>query len=332
MARQRVAQYIHGGMPMLRGSLAAFAIAAIVVVCCLLIGANDRQKTPATSGDAMERVGVDFSTGKAIFWDTGIVFTKVGKKELRLDLARPSRTQPEATLPAIICLHGGGWIGGERQQMKGTIEALARRGYVAVSPDYRLAPQDRFPAQIEDCKAVVRWLRANAKNYGINPQKIGVFGFSAGAHLACLLGVTGKDDSLEGTSGNAEQSSAVQAVVSFFGPTDFTRPGWSKEVRERHLVPFLGGTAEEKADVYRRASPITYAGKNAPPFLFVHGTADDIVPIQQSEEMVKKLREAGVSARLITMQGEGHGWGWSHEHRLTSLADMMTFFDENLKK
>ncbi len=341
---------------MLRGSLAAFAIAAIVVVCCLLIGANDRQKTPATSGDAMERVGVDFSKGKAIFWDTGIVFAKVGKKELRLDLARLSRTQPGETLPAIICLHGGGWIGGERQQMKGTIEALARRGYVAVSPDYRLAPQDRFPAQIEDCKAVVRWLRANAKHYGIDPQKIGVFGFSAGAHLACLLGVTTKEDGLEGqhgiilreysfnfgtgakggdlggTGANVEQSSAVQAVVSFFGPTDFTRPSWSKEVRERHLVPFLGGTAEEKADVYRRASPITYAGRNAPPFLFVHGTADDIVPIQQSEEMVKKLREAGVSARLITVQGEGHGWGWSHQHRLTSLAHMMDFFDENLKK
>ena len=203
---------------------------------------------------------------------------------------------------------------------------------MAISPDYRLAPRDRFPAQIEDCKAAVRWLRANAEKYHVNPQRIGAFGFSAGRHLACLLGVTRKDDGLEGDGGNAEQSSAVQAVVSFFGPTDFTQPVWSKEVREQHLLPFLGGTADEKADVYRCASPLTYAGKNAPPFLFVHGTVDAIVPLQQSELMVKKLRQADVSARLITADGEGHGWGWSRENRLRSIAHMMVFFDENLKK
>jgi dipeptidyl aminopeptidase/acylaminoacyl peptidase len=163
-------------------------------------------------------------------------------------------------------------------------------------------------------------------------EKIGVFGFSAGGHLACMLGVTCKEDGLEGEGGNAEQSSAVQAVVSFFGPTDFTQPVWSKEVRERHLTPFLGGTAEEKSDVYRRASPMTYASQNAPPFLFVHGTADDMVPMQQSEEMVKKLRQLAVPARLIAVDGEGHGWGWSQKNRLKSLAYMMDFFDENLKK
>lgn len=313
---------------MIRGSLAACGIAAIVVACCLLIGANDRQKPAATPDEGLERVGADFKEHATLF--TGVAFGMGGTTELRLDLAMPKDGQ--GPFPAIICLHGGGWVGGERQQMKGTIETLARRGYVAVSPDYRLAPRDRFPAQIEDCKAAVRWLRAHAEMYHVNPQRIGAFGFSAGAHLSCLLGVTGKGDGLEGSGGNADQSSAVQAVVSFFGPTDFNLPGWSKEVSERHLVPFLGGTADEKADIYRRASPITYAGKNAPPFLFVHGTADDIVPVQQSEEMVKRLREAGVSARLITVQGEGHGWGWSHEHRLTSLAHMVGFFDENLKK
>jgi acetyl esterase/lipase len=310
-------------MPMLRGSLAVCGIVGTVVFCCLLIGANGQE-------DKLEKTGVDFSKSKAIRFDYNIVFAKGGTQELRLDLVMP--VEGEGPFPAIICLHSGGWVGGERQQMKGTLSALARRGYVAVSPDYRLAPRDRFPAQVEDCKAAVRWLRANAEKYRINAEKIGVFGFSAGGHLACMLGVTGKDDGLEGQGGNAEQSSAVQAVVSFFGPTDFTQSGWSKEVCERHLAPFLGGTAEEKADVYRRASPMTYASKNAPPFLFVHGTADDIVPIQQSEEMVKKLREVGVSARLIAVPGEGHGWGWNQKDRLTSLAHMIDFFDENLKK
>jgi acetyl esterase/lipase len=310
-------------MPMFRGSLAVCGIVGTVVLCCLLIGAKGQD-------DGQEKIGVDSSKKVAIRLDYNITFAKGGNQELKLDLAMPM--EGEGPFPAIICLHSGGWVGGERQQMKGTLSALARHGYVAISPDYRLAPHDHFPAQVEDCKAAVRWLRANAEKYRINREKIGVFGFSAGGHLACMLGVTGKDDGLEGEGGNADQSSVVQAVVSFFGPTDFTQPAWSKEVRERHLMPFLGGTPEEKGEVYRRASPMTYVGKNAPPFLFVHGTADDIVPIQQSEEMVKKLREAGVQARLIAIEGERHGWGWSQEHRLKSLAHMMDFFDENLKK
>ncbi len=305
---------------MRRGSLIAIGIAGIFTLGLVLLAVQAQEN---------KRSEAERDTEKCHFL-SGIVFGKGGETELKLDLAMPK--EGEGPFPAILCLHGGGWVGGERQQMKGTIEAMAQRGYVAISPDYRLAPQDRFPAQIEDCKAAVRWVRANAEKYRINPEKIGVFGFSAGAHLACLLGVTSKDDGLEGNGGNAEQSSAVQAVVSFFGPTDFTQPVWSDKVMDRHLKPFLGGTAQEKAEVYRRASPFTYAGKNAPPFLFVHGTADDIVPIEQSEEMVKKLRQAGVSARLIAVVGEGHGWGWSHEHRLTSLADMMNFFDEILKK
>lgn len=302
---------------MLRGSLSLGGIVGTMIFCCVPLAANERENPAPKPKEQTIRL------------DSGIVFGKGGTTELKLDLAMP---QGEGPFPAILCLHGGGWIGGERQKMRGTIEDLARKGYVAISPDYRLAPRDRFPAQIEDCKAAVRWLRANAEKYHVNPERIGVFGFSAGAHLACLLGVTGKDDGLEGDGGNAEQSSAVQAVVSFFGPTDFTQPVWSKEVREQHLVPFLGGTAEEKADVYRRASPLTYAGKNAPPFLFVHGTADAIVPIQQSEAMAEKLRQADVAARLITVYGEGHGWGWSHEHRIVSIAEMMKFFDETLKK
>jgi acetyl esterase/lipase len=305
---------------MRRGSLIAVGIAAILILGLMLLAVQAQEDTrsqPEAQNEKSRFVG-------------GILFGKGGETELKFDLAMPK--EGEGPFPAIICLHGGGWVSGQRQQMKGTLEAMSLRGYVAISPDYRLAPQHRFPAQIEDCKAAVRWVRAHAQEYRINPDKIGVFGFSAGGHLACLLGVTDKEDGLEGKGGNAEQSSAVQAVVSFFGPTDFTKPVWSDKVIERHLKPFLGGTAEEKADVYRRASPLTYAGKNAPPCLFVHGTTDDIVPIQQSEEMVKKLRQAGVSARLIEVVGEGHGWGWSHEHRLTSIADMMNFFDEPLKK
>src|SRR5712691_3000594 len=115
-----------------------------------------------------------------------------------------------APFPALVCIHGGGWRIGNRQQLDQSIETFAGRGYVAVTVSYRLAPQAKFPAQIEDCKATVRWLRANAKDLKINPERIGALGFSAGAHLACLLGTTDERDGLEGDGGNPKQSSRVQ--------------------------------------------------------------------------------------------------------------------------
>jgi acetyl esterase/lipase len=260
--------------------------------------------------------------------ERNIVFAKVGDKELKLDLSMPA--DKEGPFPAIVCIHGGGWVGGDRHQMALTAGVLAARGYVAITPDYRLAPGDRFPAPIEDCKAAVRWLRANAKTYKIDPQHIGAMGFSAGGHLACLLGVTERGDGLEGNGGNAEESSRVQAVVSFFGPTDLTRPVFHKDAQTNNLAPLLGGTLQQKAEAYRRASPIRYVRKGAPPFLFLHGTEDKIVPPEQSKDMAARLKEVGAAARVVTVEGEGHGW--RGEKLLQSVEQMLTFFDEALKK
>lgn len=259
--------------------------------------------------------------------ESGIEFGTGGKQVLKLDLAMPA--EGDGPFPAVVCVHGGGWVGGDRTQMAATITVLARCGYVAVSPDYRVAPGDRFPAALEDCKAAVRWLRANAAKYRIKPDRIGAVGFSAGAHLACLLGVTRKEDGLEGTGGNAGESSSVQAVVSFFGPTDLTSRFWSPVVETKNLVPLLGGTLEEKPGAYRQASPVTYVRVSAPPFLCIHGTADQTVPVRQSQAFVERLQEAGASARVLLVPDVGHGW--SGDKLLQSLDQMLIFFNEKLK-
>lgn len=256
-----------------------------------------------------------------------LVFGKGGGSDLKLDLAMPA--DGDGPFPAVVCIHGGGWVGGDRKQMDQTIRALAKRGYVAVSPDYRLAPRDRFPAQVEDCKAAVRWLRANAKQYKIDPEHIGAIGFASGGHLACMLGVTDKDDGLEGTGGEADQSSRVQAVVSFFGPTDLAAADWGLDVTTKNLIPLLGGTVGQKAEVYRKASPLTYAGKNAAPLLIFHGSEDKMIPVDQSRKLVDKITEAGGSARLVVLQGEGHGF--RPEKLLQCLTQMVLFFDGQLK-
>jgi len=257
-----------------------------------------------------------------------VVFGKGGKQELKLDLARPR--EGDGPFPAIVCIHGGGWVRGDRKQLTQTVEALARSGFVAVTIDYRLAPEYHFPAPIEDCKTAVRWLRAHAKDYRIDTDHIGVVGFAAGAHLACLLGVTDKDDGLEGSGGNAEQSSRVQAVASFFGPTDLAWPHWNREVVEGNLVPLLGGTLKEKPELYRKASPLTYARKDAPAFLFFHGTEDRTIPLDQSERFATRLHDLGNTAILVKVEGEGHTW--KGQNLLVCMERMLVFFNEQLKR
>jgi acetyl esterase/lipase len=260
--------------------------------------------------------------------EKNIVYGKGDDVDLQLDLAMPA--EGKGPFPAIICIHGGGWRAGKRQDFSALIEQLAKHNFVAVTVSYRFAPKYTFPAQIEDCKAAARFLRANAEKYAINPDRIGAVGASAGGHLACLMGAADASAGLEGKGGNPKQSSRVQAVVSYFGPTDFTSKNWSNFVETTFLIPFLGGTYEEKMDLYRKCSPIVYCTKDDPPFLFFHGTKDPLVGIDQSEKMVAKLKEVGVSAQLVTMEGDGHGWGG--EKLVKTGEQTVRFFEEKLRK
>ena len=257
-----------------------------------------------------------------------VVYGMAQGTPLLLDLAMPKAGA--GPFPVVVFLHGGGWSEGNRQEMNHFIEGVAGLGYVGVTVAYRLVPAARFPAQLEDCKAAVRWLRANAAKYRINPKRIGVVGFSAGGHLASMLGVTGGKEYFEGTAGNPGQSSRVQAVVSFFGLTDFSTRDWPRDLENGVIEPFLGGSFANHADEYRRASPITYVTSDAPPFLFFHGSEDKLVPVDQSKRLGEKLRNAGVFAEVNVLEGEGHGFTDATNQK--AMRRMLDFLDAQLKR
>ncbi|MEK7865210.1 MAG: alpha/beta hydrolase [Planctomycetota bacterium] len=260
-------------------------------------------------------------------FDDDLVYGKGGDVDLTLDLARPK--EAKGPCRCILIIHGGGWAAGQKEVHDDMTWEFARRGWVAASVGYRLAPKHPFPAQVEDVKCAVRFLRAHAEEYGIDPKKIGAMGFSAGAHLSMMLGVMGKDDGLEGEGGWADQSSQVEAVVSFFGPADTLAedlPDQSKEI----LRNWIGGTAAEMEDAYRKASPLTYVSPGDAPMLLLQGTKDPLVPHTQAYVMVEALTQAGVSGRVELLIGQGHGWPDPAEIK-RSLEVTYAFLEERLR-
>lgn len=274
---------------------------------------------------------------RAVTITRDIHYATHGQEKLELDLARPTTGGP---FPCVVLLHGGAWKTGHRRDLStggrdgsghstpSVMEQFAQRGYVAASVSYRLAPKHRFPAQIQDARAAVRYLRAQAQKWNIDPEKFAAVGFSAGGHLALLLGLA---DRVEGwdEGENLKESPRVQCVVDFFGPTDLSLYANSPGLEESYMVPVFGPDCKKDAKIYQKASPLSYVTKDAPPVLIFHGTFDLIVPIVHSENLLKKLRDAGASAQLIPIRGAGHGWNGKTLTR--TIDDALKFLDTHLK-
>jgi acetyl esterase/lipase len=250
-----------------------------------------------------------------------------------LDIYLP--TKANSPTPLIVFIHGGAWWGGDKKEGKDAAVLLCRQGFAVASINYRLTQEAVFPAQVEDCKAAIRFLRAHAGEYNIDANKVGVWGVSAGGHLAALIGTSCGAKDLEGTLGNEQTNSCVQAVCDWCGPSDLvsvagqagSRTKIDYEDSQGPVAKLLGGLQTEKHDLAVAASPITYIDKSDPPFLIVHGDIDDLVPYAQSEELAQKLDKAGVPNKLITIAGGGHGF--ASEEQINHVA---SFFKETLIK
>jgi acetyl esterase/lipase len=242
----------------------------------------------------------------------------------KLDVYIPKGDGP---FPLILWVHGGGWEGGSKDSAGPVVNMLAR-GYAVASTNYRLSRHAPFPAQIHDVKGTVRYLRANAKKYKIDPDRFGVAGGSAGGHLVALLGTSGDDKDLEGDVGPKDVSSRVQCVIDFFGPTDLLKLS-PANAKENPVTRLLGGPTTDKRELAVSANPITYVSKDDPPFLIVHGDKDPVVPLSQSELLYEALKKAGVDATLKVIPEAGHGNGIFTPELAKEYVE---FFEKHLKK
>jgi acetyl esterase/lipase len=226
-----------------------------------------------------------------------------GHERQKLDLYLPEKT--DERLPVIVWVHGGAW----RVGSKNFCQALpfAAKGFAVASINYRYSQQAVFPAQIEDCKAAIRWLRANAGKYNLDPDHIGVWGSSSGGHLVSLLGTSGHVKELEGKGGNLDQSSKVQCVVDWYGHSDLRSVTGPEKDAKHPVGQLLGGPPSKNKDLAALASPVVHITKDCPPFLIMHGDKDFSVPFPQSVMLTDALKKANVPVTFIRVEGAGHG-------------------------
>jgi acetyl esterase/lipase len=292
-----------------------------LILCCLALATIHSAAAQPAAQPAVQAAG-------SVAIEPDIVYGTGGGLKLKLDLARPISPElagPQGA-PCVVVIHGGAWRMGDKSNHRDEIRRFADNGFVSATIQYRFAPGYQFPAQVEDVKCAIRFLRAHASDYGIDPNRIGAVGFSAGAHLSMML-ATLDSETYAGQGGWADQSSKVQAAVSFYGPTLFTADNMPEQT-EPLVADFLGGSLADQADAYRDASPLTHVSSDDPPMLLFQGTNDELVPYTQAFEMATAMTRHDVPGRVELLIGAGHGWGGSQRQRTTD--ETLEFFIRHL--
>jgi len=263
------------------------------------------------------------ATGSSV--DLDVVYSRSTGTELKMDIYRPVTA---ATRAAVIVIHGGAWIAGDRKDMKPLCEAIANQGMLAATVQYRFAPKTRWPGFYDDVQTAVRYLRANAAKLGIDPMRIGACGASAGGHLALLLGVSDTRDP------NPKEfpglSSRVTAVFDIFGPTDMTRdfpPSY-----DMLFMAILGKPKKDSAAEIRAASPAMHLDRNSAPVFIIHGTADPVVPVEQSRWLESRLKANGTPVESRYIEGMKHEVPQSNPQVMKAVEDGIRWIRDRLTR
>jgi acetyl esterase/lipase len=301
-----------------------------VLVIIVALGAGSLGQEPKAKAKAKAKAGPT-PAPPGVMAQRDIDYVGKGLEAQRLDLYLPQ--DAKGPLPLVVWIHGGGWQGGAKNPCPAVF--LSTRGFAVASVEYRLAAQGPFPIMIEDCRAAVRWLRANASKYNVDPDRIGVWGGSAGGHLVALLGTAAEQTDWDDVGGNPGISARVQAVCDYFGPADIRAFASAphSESAETAMTKLLGGPPGEMAELAKKASPVTYVSKDDPPFFIVHGDADATVPLQQSQILFDKLKDAGVDATMLVVKNGKHGaWGPDADPKTAEILErVFSFFEKQLK-
>lgn len=261
---------------------------------------------------------------------TDVVYGRGGDTELKLDLF-DSNVRSKSPRPAIVFIHGGGWAAGDKDQFHAQCAYLAAQfGMLAVSIKYRLSQVAPFPAAVQDAKCAMRWVRANAAAFGVDPNRVAVAGSSAGGHLAGMVALSHGVLELEGTGGHEAFSSHADAAILINAALDLESRARSEVATER-MLQFIGGTYKEIPEVYRRASPTLYVGPKAPPALILHGANDETIKCSQAVDLRDAYHRANAHAEIEIYPGVGHGWFNGAPHTWTTLQRMERFLAATFK-
>lgn len=289
------------------------------------LGVTPAHDAPSQQANTTQPPSPPPSGAASVTIEENIPYGTADGAPLLLDIYKPATPRPQPQ-PAILLIHGGGWTSLDKSTMRRMGEFLARSGFVAFAANYRLFEngENRWPAQLDDVQRAVRWVRANAAKYNVNPDRIGAFGHSAGAQLAALLGEQDTRDNSDPTL--AKYSSKVQAVVDVDGPTDFTTERSTDGLA--FLADFFGASLSNRPEIWRQASPALHVSPGDAPFLIVHGTEDQSVPLSQAEELFDKLQSAGVPVSFIKVNDE-HTFKTADARRQLAV-ETLAFFDHYL--